>query len=164
MSRESAHHVVTEMIGFPTGDGLAALWMNYAYDALGYATWQELVDSELRPALDRLSKHDRHELAVNMREHGCSLRSIATVTGWSHTTVQARVEPDGKRAHRPRTYRAEVLDTAWKLRSAAERLGVLVTDDRFAKVRDNEDLASHIEAASLMARVVKGHIQEGTHA
>jgi hypothetical protein len=69
-----------------------------AWAALGYATWDEYCDEELRGI--RLPVADRRELVRGLYEAGVSQRSIAPAAGISHT--QVRRDLDGVERDVPR--------------------------------------------------------------
>ncbi len=58
--------------------------------ALGYESWADWWDTEIGEPL-RLDREDRRELVASLRDHGMSIRALATVTGTSVGTVHADV-------------------------------------------------------------------------
>jgi hypothetical protein len=148
MSTESARHLTEEMVNNgPSIDGITALFVNRAHDALGYLKWDEYVHAELADPLRKLTDSERGEIAIGMREGGCSLRGISAVTGWSHSKVKYRVDggaetgttlgSDGVayRAPSRRSFAQQVVMTAWASRNALEELAQLMADERFPDAR-----------------------------
>lgn len=163
ISRESALHLVMEMKIAPTAQGMSSLYTTRAHDVLGYGTWRDFIESELWRPLMRLPDEDKVGIALHMRINGCSLRAIGAVTGWSHTKVQSRtrdVEPEGEDmvvgsdgvryavSRNKKSYRNQLLDTAWRARDAMEKLDKLVADERYNDERDKVgvQLESHVTA------------------
>jgi hypothetical protein len=59
------------------------------WEALGYATWDEMCTREFGTSRLRLPREERAETVQSLREAGLSVRAIASVTGDSKSTVAA---------------------------------------------------------------------------
>jgi len=134
--------------------------------AMGYGSWAEYADAELKPS-EGLAADVRRQLVGMLSAQGMSTRAIAPTVGVSVGTIHAdrvagvqqlntssatRAEPvtpreitglDGKTYTRPepRTPARRPLvdaadDAGWDLRRATEKLVRIVKDDRYQKNSD----------------------------
>jgi hypothetical protein len=63
------------------------------WEALGYATWDEMCTREFGTSRLRLPREERSETIGSLRDAGLSLRAIAAATGDSVTTVRRELAP-----------------------------------------------------------------------
>ncbi|MBC3193836.1 hypothetical protein H7X46_22500 [Pseudonocardia sp. C8] len=66
-----------------------------AWAALGYLSWDEYCDREFGTSRLKLPREERREVVASMREHGMSVRAIASATGQGYGTVQRDVSASG---------------------------------------------------------------------
>lgn len=66
------------------------------WTVLGYDTWDEYCDKEFRHFRIKLGKEDREVVVGNLRDHGLSLRAIASATGYDKRTVQRDLDATAK--------------------------------------------------------------------
>lgn len=59
-----------------------------AWDALGYASWDDYCTREFGTSRLRLPREDRQEVVASLRESGMSVRAIASATGVARNTVR----------------------------------------------------------------------------
>lgn len=76
--------------------GVEAVWdliktayTERAWDALGYASWDDYTTREFGTSRLRLPREERAEVVASLREAGLSIRAIASATGNSFGTIQA---------------------------------------------------------------------------
>jgi hypothetical protein len=60
-----------------------------AWDALGYASWDDYCTREFGSSRIRLPREERAEVVSSLRESGLSIRAIAAATGIDSKTVQS---------------------------------------------------------------------------
>ena len=58
-----------------------------AWEALGYPSWDAYCASEFKDMKIRLPKQDRREIVQTLRDHGLSLRAMASATGYDKHTI-----------------------------------------------------------------------------
>lgn len=78
-------------------EDLVTLWRERAWEALGYASWDDLCDAEfgVRMALPR---DERREVVAGLRSEGMSTRAIGSALGVNHATVVRDLAPTGASA------------------------------------------------------------------
>ncbi|MFP1155538.1 hypothetical protein ACK280_26220 [Mycobacterium sherrisii] len=88
--------------------GVEAVWelitqayVERAWDALGYSSWDDYCTREFGTARLRLPREERAEVVASLRESGLSIRAIASATGDSYGTVQAELSGDQFRSPGP---------------------------------------------------------------
>ncbi len=76
---------------------VAESYQSRDWEALGYATWDEMCTREFGSSRLRLPREDRQEVVASLRESGLSLRAISAATGDSVTTVRRELSgvPNG---------------------------------------------------------------------
>ncbi|MBB3039422.1 helix-turn-helix domain-containing protein [Hoyosella altamirensis] len=74
--------------------GVEAIWelikqayQSRAWDALGYASWDDYCTREFGTSRIRLPREERQEVVASMREIGMSTRAIASATGDHYSTI-----------------------------------------------------------------------------
>jgi len=64
-----------------------------AWDALGYASWDDYCTREFGACRLRLPREERQEVVSSLREAGLNTRAIAAATGIGHKTVHRDLDP-----------------------------------------------------------------------
>ncbi len=138
-----------------TAELIEQLWAGRGWLALGYGSWDELVEAEIRGIMPKLERAERKQVHAKLAETGMSTRAIGRATGYSEATVRRDLPGasndaperstgvDGKSYPRSRPAPAAPVkrrplqepwdDAVRDLLKAAEKLQRLSGDDRFAK-------------------------------
>lgn len=72
---------------------LAEAYGTRAWEALGYASWDEYTAAEFDGARIRIPLGERRQVVAGLRETGMSTRAIGSALGVSYATVQRDLEP-----------------------------------------------------------------------
>ncbi len=64
-----------------------------AWQVMGYASWDSYCGKEFHAALLRLPREERGATVLSLRDHGLSVRAIASATGLGKSTVQRELSP-----------------------------------------------------------------------
>lgn len=67
--------------------GMVEMWRGQGWLALGYSSWDDLCDSELRGMRVNLPIESRREVVAELTDEGMSTRAIGAALGVDHKTV-----------------------------------------------------------------------------
>ena len=67
--------------------GMVEMWRGQGWLALGYSSWDDLCDSELRGMRVNLPIESRREVVAELTDEGMSTRAIGSALGLHHDTV-----------------------------------------------------------------------------
>jgi hypothetical protein len=74
-------------------DLICRAYVERAWQAMGYASWDAYCTTEFNSSLLRLPREDREATVVSLHDRGLSVRAIASATGMGKSTVQRELSP-----------------------------------------------------------------------